>query len=95
MKENFKTSKTDRYFVKVINDKYKNEIQKEINIFEETKDYLDFIEFDNELTTKQFKQDKIKIELINSDFNTRFNNNLSTINTLLKDNYKIYRYYNK
>ena len=92
-KKILKLQKTDRNFVKVINDKYKSEIQKEINIFEETKDYSDFLEFNNELTTKDFKQDKIKIELINSDFNTRFNNNLSVINTLLKDNYKIYRYY--
>ena len=39
------------------------------------------------------KPSNIKTCLINSDFNTRFNNNLSVINTLLKDNYKIYRYY--
>ena len=92
-KKILKLQKTDRNFVKVINDKYKNEIKRQINIFEEIKDYPDILEFDNELYTKEFTLNNIKIELINSDFNTRFNNNLSVINTLLKDNYKIYRYY--
>ena len=88
-----KLQKTDRNFVKGINDKYQGEIQRQINIFEETGDYQDILQFDNDLTVRQFKQDKIKVELINSDFNTRFNNNLDVINTLLKDTYKIYRYY--
>lgn len=84
-----KLHKTDKNFVKTINEKYKDVILSKIDNKKE------IIELDNDLTIQNYNLDenKIKIELINSDFNTRFNNKLAVINNLLKEKYNIYRYY--
>lgn len=47
-------------------------------------------EFVTPLATREYKVDNIAIELINSDYNTRMNNNLPEIYRLLTTNYKLY-----
>ena len=47
-------------------------------------------EFATPLSTREYKVDNIAIELINSDYNTRMNNNLPEIYRLLTTNYKLY-----
>lgn len=99
-KKIIKLHKTDNTFINTINDKYTELLTQQIinnnndpNDPNDTNDTNDIILLDSDLSLKNYKLDKIKIELINSDFNTRFNNNLSVINNLLKDKYNIYRYY--
>jgi len=47
-------------------------------------------EFATPLSAREYKVDNIAIELINSDYNTRMNNNLPEIYRLLTTNYKLY-----
>lgn len=47
-------------------------------------------EFATPLAGREYKVDNIAIELINSDYNTRMNNNLPEIYRLLTTNYKLY-----
>jgi len=47
-------------------------------------------EFPTPLSCREYKVDNIAIELINSDYNTRMNNNLPEIYRLLTTNYKLY-----
>ena len=47
-------------------------------------------EFPTPLSTHEYKVDNIAIELINSDYNTRMNNNLPEIYRILTNNYKLY-----
>ena len=46
-----------------------------------------------DLLSKKYKVDNITTELINSDFNTNFNINLSKVSNVLKNKYAIYNYY--
>jgi TATA-box binding protein (TBP) (component of TFIID and TFIIIB) len=47
-------------------------------------------EFATPLSSREYKVDNIAIELINSDYNTRMNNNLPEIYRILTTNYKLY-----
>lgn len=47
-------------------------------------------EFPTPLSSREYKVDNIAIELINSDYNTRMNNNLPEIYRILTANYKLY-----
>ena len=54
----------------------------------------DFYEYATGLAKKEnYEVNNIAIELINSDFNTRFNNNLLSIHHLLTEKYNLYSYY--
>ncbi len=47
-------------------------------------------EFPTPLSTREYQVDNVAIELINSDYNTRMNNNLPEIYRILTANYKLY-----
>ena len=47
-------------------------------------------EFATPLSSREYQVDNIAIELINSDYNTRMNNNLPEIYRILTTNYKLY-----
>jgi TATA-box binding protein (TBP) (component of TFIID and TFIIIB) len=47
-------------------------------------------EFPTYLSTREYQVDNVTIELINSDYNTRMNNNLPEIYRILTANYKLY-----
>ena len=47
-------------------------------------------EFPTPLSTREYQVDNVAIELINSDYNTRMNNNLPEIYRILTSNYKLY-----
>ena len=53
----------------------------------------DYIEFKTHYADHPFKYKNFKIEMINCDFNTKFNNNLEVISNLLTHKYNIYNSY--
>jgi hypothetical protein len=57
-------------------------------------DQIEYTEYPTGLSKKEnYEVNNIAIELINSDFNTRFNNNLLSIHHLLTEKYNLYSYY--
>ena len=62
----------------------KDELTKDIKYWE-----YSIVDIDN----KNYKMANIKTELINSDYNTRFNINLSNVSKILKNEYNIYNSY--
>lgn len=83
---------TDSRFVTNIGEKYSSQI---IEFVKSMGHGSCHIEFDSVLSScSDYKITNIAIELINSDYNNRFNNNLIKLNELLNSSeYNIYNYY--
>lgn len=86
---------TDTRFVGTITEKYNTQITEYINGMETNCTERGCVEFDSVLSAcADYKITNIAIELINSDYNNRFNNNLIKLNELLNSpEYNIYNYY--
>jgi hypothetical protein len=80
---------TDTKFVSIIAEKYGAQLGSHVACEKK------YIEFESAISLcADYKITNIAIELINSDYNTRFNNNLIKLNELLQSTeYNIYNYY--
>lgn len=84
---------TDTKFIKKIHEKYNYQISEFVNKIGLSESGV--MELDSDLSSCiDYKVSNIAIELINSDYNNRFNNNLIKLNELLNSpEYNIYNYY--
>ena len=86
-----KIKETDNKIIQNINKTYINNIKQYYN--DNKNNLKDYLEFDTNMSKKEYKLSNYNIELINSDFNTRTVNDLLKLKDIFENKYDFYTYY--
>lgn len=89
-----KLQKSDDQFLSDVQNTHAAQILKDIAVATKSSGLPAYFEYSTGLAKEEnYEVNNVAIELINSDFNTRFNNNLMGIHHLLTEKYNLYSYY--